>query len=231
MATVCGGMARGRVMRLTRLDECGAVVEGVCSTLVTDGFILVTDTPNFQDPEDITQANANGDLCVDDQSDPALRWLDLTIQLCRTDPDAITMMTGDPVVSDDDTPVNTVGYRVDAALTGSANFALEVWSGVPGTACTGGFQTYGYWLFPWVKQARLGESTVQNAAHVTNLTARTQAGSAWGLGPYSIRRDATIPATLEPLLTAIGATQHKHFQFTDAPLPTSACGCVELVIP
>ena len=81
---------------------------------------------------------------------------------------------------------------------------------------------------PFVK---FGGLKFQNAAHVTNLTARTQAGSAWGLGPYSIRRDATIPATLEPLLTAIGATQHKHFQFTDAPLPTSACGCVELVIP
>lgn len=232
MATICGGMARGRAMRLTRLDACGNPVEGLCSTLVTDGFILVTDTANYQDPEDITQSNANGELCVDDQSDPALRWLDLEIQLCNVDPNAINFMTGDPLVLDDAVAPNTVGYRIDSALTGTGNFALEVWSGVPGQACApGGFPTLGYHLFPWVKQAQFGERSVQNAPYTITLTARTQAGSPWGVGPYNIRRDAVTPATLEPLLTTIGATQHYHFQWTTAPLPTSACGCIELVIP
>jgi hypothetical protein len=232
MATICGGMARGKRLRLTRLDECGEPVEGTCSTLVTEGFILVTDTANYQDPEDITQANADGALCVDDQSDPALRWMDLEIQLCTIDPDAITMMTGDPTVLDDAVAPNTVGYRIDSALTGTGNFALEVWSGVPGQACTaGGFPLFGYHLFPWVKQATFQERTVQNGVYTVTLNARTQAGSTWGVGPYNIRRDATVPATLEPLITPIGATQHYHFQWSDAPLPTAACGCTELVIP
>lgn len=232
MATICGGMARGKRLRITRLDECGAPVEGMCSTLVTEGFILVTDTANYQDPEDITQANADGALCVDDQSDPALRWMDLEIQLCTVDPDAITMMTGDPLVLDDAATPNTVGYRIDSALTGTGNFALEVWSGVPGQPCSAaGFTQYGYHLFPWVKQATFQERSVQNGVYTVTLNARTQAGSAWGVGPYNIRRDATVPATLEPLLTAIGATQHYHFQWSTAPLPTAACGCTELVIP
>lgn len=232
MPTECAGLARGRMMRITRLDECGAPVEGLTSTLVTTGFILVTDTPNYQDPEDITQSNANGELCVDDQSDPALRWLDLEIQLCVVDPDAINMITGDPLVADDDTPVNTVGYRIDAGLSGSANFALELWSGVPGQPCApGGFANYGYHLYPWVKQATWGERTVQNGAYTITINARTQAGSPWGVGPYDIRRDAAVPATLEPLLTAIGTEQHYHFELTDAPLPTPGCGAIELAIP
>jgi hypothetical protein len=220
-------------MRLTRLDECGAIVEGLTSTLVTDAFVQVTDTPVYQDPEDIQQTNANGDLCVDDQSDPALRWLDLNLQFCRVDPDAINIVTGDPLVVDDAVAPNTVGYRLDALLTGTANFALEIWAGVPGQACTaGGFPVYGYFLYPWVKQARWDESVpAANAAHTFAFTARTQAGSAWGVGPYDIRRDAAIPATLEPLLTPIGANQHKHFEFSSAPLPTAACGAVELAIP
>lgn len=231
MTTICGGMARGRVFRITRLDECGVPIEGLCSTVVTDGLVTVTDTANYQDPEDITQVNANGDLCIDDQADPALRWLDLEIVMCRVDPDLVNIMTGDPIVLDDAVAPNTVGYRIDAGLTGTGNFALEVWSGLPGTACTGGFPMYGYHLFPWVKQATYAERSVGNAAYTITLNARTQAGSPWGVGPYNIRRDAVTPATLEPLLTAIGTQQHYHFQFSNAPLPTPACGCTELAIP
>lgn len=232
MSTICGGMARGRIFRITRLDECGAPVEGLCSTVVTSGIVTVTDTANYQDPEDITQLNANGDLCIDDQADPALRWMDLEIVLCRVDPDIINIMTGDPLVLDDAVAPNTVGYRIDGGLTGSGNFALEVWSGVPGLPCNpSGFVQYGYHLFPWVKQATYAERTVGNSAYTVTLNARTQAGSPWGVGPYNIRRDAVTPATLEPLLTPIGTQQHYHFQFTDAPTPTDACGCVELAIP
>ena len=228
MAVICGGMARGRVFRITRLDECGAPVEGLCSTVVTDGVVTVTDTANYLDPEDITQANANGALCIDDQSDPALRWLDLEIVLCNVDPSLINIMTGDPLVLDDAATPNTVGYRIDHDVTGTGNFALEIWSGVPGNACTGAFPQFGYHLFPWVKQATWGERTVGNSAYNITLNARTSIGSQWGVGPYNIRRDATVPATLEPLLTAIGPTQDYHFQWTTAPLPTAACGCVAL---
>lgn len=232
MATLCVSMARASTMRLTRLDECGEPVEGVCSTLVTNGFVSVTDTPNYTDPEEITQLNANGDLCVDDQSDPALRWLDLAVQMCITDPDAISIITGDPVVSDDALTPNTVGYRVDAGSTASGNFALELWSNIPNQTCpASGFRQYGYWLYPWVKQARWGETVIGNQALILNFEARTQQGGTWGVGPYNIRRDAVTAATLEPLLTAISDDQHKHFQVTTLAPPAAVCGCTELAIP
>lgn len=232
MPTQCGSMARGRRMRLTRLDECGEPVEGICSTLVTSGFVSVVSTPNYQDAEEITVANANGDNCIDDRSAPNLRWVDLAIQFCLVDPDAVNIITGDPLVSDDAVAANTVGWRLDAALSGSANFALELWSGVPGQTCpASGFLNYGYWLWPWVKDAQWGEKTVSNAGLTLDFTARTNAGSTWGVGPYNIRRDATVPATLEPLLTSIGATQHEHFQWTTLEPPAAVCGCTELVIP
>lgn len=232
MATECLPMARGKVIRLTKLDACGAPVEGLTSTLVSKAFVSVTNTPNYQDPEEITQTDANGDICVEDQADPAFRWIDLSIVLCTTDPYFVNLVTGDPLVVDDATPTpNTVGWRIDADLTGSANFAMEVWSGSPGQACSGGFEKYGYWLYPWVKQARWGEWVVQNGVLTTTFTARTAAGGSWGVGPYNIRRDATTPATLEPLLTAIGSEQHLHFQSTTLAPPTPACGAVELAIP
>lgn len=232
MAVICSNQARGKMMRLTLLDECGEPVEGLASTLVSKSFVSVTSTPNYLEAEEISQADANGDLCVDDRSDPALRWIDLSIIVCVTDPSMINLITGDPLVLDDAATPNTVGFRINAALTGTANFALEIWSGITGQACTvGGFTNYGYWLYPWVKDAQWGEWVHQNGALVLTFTARAVNDSPWGVGPYNIRRDATIPATLEPLLTAIDDDDFVHFEVTSAPLPTPACGAVELVIP
>jgi hypothetical protein len=229
MATDCSSLARGRAMRLTRLDECGVPVEGPASTVVTKGYVSVTVTPVYSDVEDITQTDANGDTCIDDQSDPALRWLTLSMVFCLIDPDAINIITGDPLVLDDAAVPNTVGYRIDQAVTGTANFALELWSGRPGQACgVGETESFGYWLFPYVVQAQWGEWVIENGALTLTLTARTSSGSGWGVGPYDIRRDATVPATLEPLLTAISPTQHVHFQTTSAPIPTAGCGAVAL---
>lgn len=232
MAVKCVSLSRGKMLRITKLDECGNIVEGPASTLVTKAFVSATITPNYQEPEEITQPDANGDRCIDDQSDVSLRWLDLSLIICTLDPTMINLITGDPLVVNDAVAPDTVGFRMDADLTGTASFGLEIWSGVTGQACTvGGFPEYGYWLFPWVKDARWGEWVIQNGALTLTFTARAIFGGGWGVGPYDIRRDAVTPATLEPLLTPIGASQPMHFEVTSAPLPTPACGAVVLPAP
>lgn len=231
MANVCSSMARGRTARVTRLDSCGVPVEGLTSTIVTGGFVQVLTTPLYQDAEEIQVLNANGDLCIDDQADPALRWLTTAITMCNVNPLLVNILTGDPIVSDDATPTaNTVGYRIDTATTGTAAFALELWSGIPGQACgVGGTEGFGYWLYPFVVQGQWGEWTWGNAGLNLEITARTSAGSGWGVGPYDIRRDGAVPATLEPLLTPITETQHMHFETTTAPIPVA--GCEPLALP
>lgn len=231
MANQCSSMARGRAMRLTRLDACGVPVEGPDSTVVTSGFVQVVTTPVYQDAEEIQVPNANGELCIDDQADPALRWLTTAMTFCNINPVAVNILTGDPIVFDDATPTaDSVGFRIDAAVTGTAAFALEIWTGIPGQACgVGGTEQFGYWLYPFVVQGQFGEWTVGNAGLTLDITARTSAGSGWGTGPYSdVRRDATT-SELEPLLTPITETQHMHFEKTSAPVP--AAGCEPLALP
>lgn len=230
MATICRALSRAARMRLTRLDECGAPAPGATGTLVTDGFINVDSAPNYLDPEDITQLNANGDLCVDDQGTPQLRWLDLTIVMCRIDPYAMNIITGNPVVVDDALTPNTVGFRVDSALTGTVNFALEVWSQIPNQDCTTATgKEYGYWLFPFMVQARVGEWSLANAALSLTFTARTSQGSNWNLGPASyLVRDDAVSGTPEQILTAIGTTTHVHYEVVTAAPPASACGATVL---
>ena len=230
MANTCAGLARGRAMRLTRLDECGIPVEGPDSTIVTSGFVQVVTTPVYQDAEEIQVVNANGQNCIDDQSDPALRWLTTAITLCNINPVAINILTGDPIVFNDATPTaDSVGFRIDSAVTGTAAFALELWSGVPGQACgVGGTESFGYWLYPFVVQGQFGEWTLGNSGLIIDITARTQSGSGWGTGPYGdVRRDA-VSGDLEPLLTPITDTQHMHFELTSAPVPPISCEPTEL---
>lgn len=233
MATVCSAQSRGKRMRITRLDECGVPVAGPNSTLVTTGWVSVTATPVYQDQEDIAITNANGDLCIDDQSDVALRWLTLNAVFCNIDPYAINLITGDPLVVDDATPTpDTVGFRWDAGVTGSANFALEVWSGIKGQPCDAeGFVQYGYWLYPFVVQAQIQEYVLENGGLTLSFTARTSPGSGWGVGPYDVRRAALTPFAPEPLVTAIGARQHGHFEVSSAALPAAACGATVLPAP
>lgn len=233
MANTCAGLARGRAMRLTRLDACGVPIEGPDSTIVTGGFVQVVTTPVYQDAEEIQVPNANGQLCIDDQADPALRWLTTAITLCQINPVAINILTGDPIVFNDATPTaDSVGFRIDSAVTGTANFALELWSGVPSQACgVGGSEQFGYWLYPFVVQAQFGEWTLGNAGLTLDITARTSGGSGWGTGPYSdVRRDAATDA-LEPLLTPITETQHMHFELTSAPVPAASCDPTALPVP
>lgn len=231
MATKCVKLARASRMRLTRLDACGAPDPGPAGTLVSSGMINVDGAFNYLDPEEITQLNANGDLCIDDQGNPQLRWVDLTIVMCQVDPDAVNIITGNPLVVDDATPTaNKVGFRVNGELTGTASFAMELWSGVKGQSCdASGNREYGYWLFPYVLQARLGDFSVANAALNLTFTARTSVGSGWGTGPasYTVRADATT-GTPEVLLSPIDDTDHVHFEVVTVAPPAAACGATTL---
>lgn len=224
--TQCVALARANRMRLTRLDACGAPDPGPTGTLVTNGFINVDVAPNYLDPEEITQTNANGDLCIDDQGNPQLRWLDLTIVMCNVDPDVFNIVTGNPLVVNDAATPESVGFRINGEVTGTANFAMELWSRVSGQACDAeGNALYGYWLIPFIVQARVGQWSVANAALNLTFTARTSVDSLWGTGPtaYTVRADATT-GTPERILTAIDDTDHVHFEIVSVAPPAAACG-------
>lgn len=233
MAVECASMSRGKMLRITKLNECGTVVTGAGSSLVAKAFVSGTFTPNYSDPTEISTVDANGDRCIDDRGAVDLRWVDMSLVICTLDPTMINLITGDPLVLDDAVTPNTVGFRLDADLTGSANFAIEFWSGITGQACDpAGNTKYGYWLFPWLKDAQWGEWVIQNDALTVPFTARAVFGGEWGVGPYDdVIRSTATPATLTPLLTPIGATQPMHYQVTSAPLPTPACGAVTLPAP
>lgn len=222
MASFCPAVVRGRVMRLTRLDACGVPVIGASTTVVTDGFISVAATDQYEGGDPIRILNANGDLCIDEPGKAQLAQEDLTITLCQINFDAMNIMTGSPLVLDATAPTpNTVGFRKRCG-NADVRFALEVWSNVSGQACTDGDQQFFYSLWPLLTNAQFGDYTIENGALNMSLTVSAFCGSGWGVGPYDV-----VPGALDvpgPLLTAIGAQDLYNGELTTIAPPASSCG-------
>jgi hypothetical protein len=228
VATQCGSQARGVVARITLLDECGAPVEGACSTVVTDGFISVEAAKNQLDAQEIEVVTASGALCATDPGCPQFKNWDLSIEFCRVDPSLFSIVTGSPTITDYAGKI--VGFRTQAVTRCSA-FALEVWSDVLGQACSGaGQKLYGYWLYPFVVGGLLGDHTFENDGLTFTVEGFTKSGTSWDVGPYDVIATDALN-TPGPLDDPLSAVDHLHSQFTTIAPPTPGCGCTSLILP
>lgn len=227
MAATCWSSVRGKVLRVTKLDDCcnPPAAGTACAFVVSDGFVSVAYSKNIAEGTDIEVRKADGTICVTDQSCPEMKWIDLTITLCKVDPDLLFLMTGAPRAA------NFAGVNVgfgDLEDIACVNFSLELWTDIPNQVCTvGGVKQYGYWLTPCVTNGIVaGDVTVENDAATFTVTARTRAGSAWGVGPVGFDVDGQDAAnTPGQLITPIGATEHRRIQIVTIPPPTPMCGC------
>jgi hypothetical protein len=100
--------------------------------VTSSGFISVAYSPQYEDGDEFIQKNANGELCINDRACDVFKRYNVTITLCGVDPDMVGVFTGSPA------EVNVsginVGFRTREGVACS-NFALELWSGVPGQTC------------------------------------------------------------------------------------------------
>lgn len=225
-------LVRGRKMRVTRLDACGRPVYGPCSDIVTEGFISVALTANTNEGDTISVVNANGKTCIQDVPCPEFNGYGVEVTFCNVDPALFAMMSGQDAVFDSDG--NTVGFRMSTDADGCAQgYAMELWAGVPGAACStdpNAAGSFGYLLLPFVMGGVLGDFTIENAAINFVLTGgQTKDGSGWGIGPYDVISGAGGVVT--PLATPIGPGDHLHVQYTEAAPPDETGGCIPLLDP
>lgn len=225
MPTKCFALIRGRAMRVTRTNACGAVVLGPQSVVTSEGFIQIALTANTEEGETISQTNAAGNVCIFDQPAPKFTGYTVEVQFCGVDPDLYSLMTGQPVVLNGDD--EAVGFQVnsDVNLDGQG-FALESWSTVPAAACEAGEASYGYFLSPFLKGGVIGDFTIANdAVNFTLSGAQTKDGNSWGVGPHDVLLDTGSPS---PLLLALPTTNHLHMQVVDLAPPETGCGATAL---
>lgn len=230
MATICATPFKVPRLRATRLDECGNVVEGTCSTVVTDGTITVEIAREYEDREDFFKKNGDGVFCVKETDPPILKWINLTMTFCNVDPYLVNLIAGEEVLTDDAEIPNVIGFRNTEGASAQANVAIEVWTRTTGQCLPDGLVRYGYLLFPWVVEGTISDLTLENGAADFVLTARTKSGSPWGVGPYTVEESAAVATLGDPLpfYQIVGSDDHEEWIWTTLAPPEPACGCIAL---
>jgi hypothetical protein len=219
-------LVRGRVMRVTKTDGCCAPAYGDDNMVVTEGFVSVALTANINEPEEITVVNAAGKTCVRDPGEAEFQGYGVEITFCEVSPCLFSIVTGQPVVLDANGEV--AGFRMNSGISlAGSGFALEVWMGVPGVACSGEGGAYGYLLLPCLQGGVIGDFTIENAAITFTVTgAATKEGNGWGNGPYMVVENAAGDAAILP--DPLDADDHLYAVFTTIAPPEVTDGCVAL---
>jgi hypothetical protein len=220
---------RGRRMRLTRLDECGAPVVGPASTGVSKGFVSVGMAPQYEDADPINMTNAAGEIDFNEVGDATLTGMQAEIAFTRVDPDLFSLITNQQTVVDYNAVAS--GFRLSGGQVVTGAWALEVWSDLGGQACVGG-KSYGYFLLPFLRGGTVGDFSVENGAANFTVTSATRENSQWGTGPYNVVHRAPTGTEVGPqpskLLTAIGPKDHFHLEMTPVAPPAVTDGLVAL---
>jgi hypothetical protein len=222
-------LVRGRTMRVTAVDGCCSPAYGEDAQVVTDGFVSVALTANINTPDEIVITNANGKTCVRDTGCPEFQGYGVEITFCEVSPCLFSLVTGQPTVLN--AAGDVVGFRMNSSVSVcDQGFALEVWMGVPGVACTGDAGGYGYLLLPCLQGGVIGDFTIENAAITFTVTgANTKDGNGWGYGPYQVVEDAAGDPSYLPL--PLDPDDHLYVSFTTIPPPEPTDGCVALEEP
>jgi hypothetical protein len=205
------------VARFIKLDICGNPVTGASSAVVvTDGFVSIAPSPQYQDGEEHTQRKANGALCVYQKDPSELTRVDLTTNFCVLDPDAIVVISGERLLTTGGVTGTGVAYG-EGILT--ARHSLEVWQPITGSgSCdAGGNQRFVYWAFPNLGNTKIQDFTFENAPfQFTTLTETKGVGPLWNLGTTWLGGNT------------FQTGEHFLHNVTTATPPTPTCGAVLL---
>lgn len=217
MATQILKSIKGKTVRLTRLDSCGDVVFGSCSSLVSDCFISVTLSGEFEAGTEYVQKSAWGDLCINDLDPDILKRVNVSIDFAELNPDALDFIT-------DSSPVVSAGSTIGSSWGSTPNetsFALEVWTKRTGVDCDPTTPEWGYFSVPYVRNGKLdGDLTIENGM----LTA-TVVGTAFG-APATW---AVTPYASNPFVQSFPAGDIFGIVVTTVQPPADTNGCVPLV--
>jgi hypothetical protein len=222
MATKKLRSIKGRRMRLTALDECGAPdYSNPCGVIVTSGFISVAWSDEVENGDEYTQKNAWGDFCIAEKDSDRVKWTNVTISFCEVDPEILVMLGGAiPNVTAD-------GVMTGAFFTREPNplsYALEIWTKKAGSdACAaGGDPEWGYFAGYNIRNGMLdGDLTIESGPLALNMKGELYgAASAWGVGPYPDNPLENVTGVPPGALRYIGVT-------TVQP-PDETDGCVAI---
>ena len=220
MVAQCVSPIQARVARLIKLDTCGNPVTGASSSVVvTNGFISINPSPQYEDGEEHSQRRADGALCVYQKDPSELTRVEMEINWCVIDPDALVVITGERLLTTGGVTGTGVVYG-EGQLT--SRFSLEVWQPVVGAgACSAsGLPQYVYWAFMNVGNSKVNDFALENAPFQFTTVSETK-----GVGNLWLTRTGAATWLGSNVLET---GDHFLHNVTTGTPPTATCGAVLL---
>lgn len=225
-------LVRGRVARVTKLDNCARPVYGEYSQAVTEGVVSAAFTANTAETEAIETTGMSGRRLVWEPSITEFAGYALVLTFARVEFDVFEIITGMPLVFNEAGAV--VGIEADTKIKLSDwGFGLEIFAGATGTDVCDDPDAegeFGYLLLPRMQGGILGDFTIENASISFTITgAQTRDGNRWGRGPYAVERNAAGVAG--PLFQPVSPTAALRMQVTTVAPPAEFLGARPLLDP
>ena len=199
-ATDFASSVQGLRLRITPLEEDGSPVASG-HILVTEGFMTVSFSPEYEDGDEIAEKAANGRVCVSWKAPDSLKRITTNLTICSPDPEVTAILSGGDLLWDDDD--NLIGYSAPEVngLLGSP-VAIEVWSYANINGKAAADLPYWRWVFPYLILRFDGDREFSNGMLANEF-------SGWGIGndqlsldnwtyggldrPFAYVRDDTLP--------------------------------------
>jgi len=226
-------LIRGRTVRFTLLDQCGAFIGTPTRTsYVTDGFITAKTTKNMDNGTDINIRGANDVVQVFQRGNVSLLDMTIEVNLVKVNPAALVMLTapGSPAVLDWQGTI--AGWEEKGGVALTQNFGMEIWTATAGVACVAGGSINGYMLYPLISHGWLEFDDITSKECTATLHGTTLGNPNWLKGPSTylpVAADAIN--TPSRLIANVDPAAHRHFELTPiaAPAPTAPGGPVVIV--
>lgn len=175
----------GVSLRVTRLTPSGAPATGAEASYVTDKFVSVSFTPEFEAGDEFTQKAANGTVCASLKAPDTLKRINLSIAICEPDFEFQELIAGGTLLEDTvDGSTITVGWKAPAiGVDPTPNgVAIEVWSKAVTGGKTAGNNPYYHWIFPYAQMRLAGDRVVENGMMANNFEGWAVGNTAFGTG-------------------------------------------------
>lgn len=225
MPTKCFTPLLGKRLRVTTLDECGALPTSGATdaVLATDGFITLSLSSEIEEGAEILTTKADGSLCVNEKKADSFKRFTMEIEFCGVNPSLLAMVSNAEPYNN--YAGDVAGFTVPEGEIAKF-FSLELWTGMAGGVCVPGQEAAGgYMLLPFLAGGVLGDIEIngEDAVNFSLTGAYTKGGNQWGVGPFDVVMNDAEPSVAAPLPLALDAFDHLLMMDTGVAPPPSAC--------
>lgn len=183
MATDFAGSVQAVALRVTSLAASGTPITAATGTSwVTNAFVSIGFTPEYEEGEEITVKAADGTICVYYKVPDVMKDVQISLSICAPEPQLVSLLLGGTLFG---TAPNYLGYAAPLlGQQGTPNgVSVEAWSKAIVSGKPAATNPFWWWVFPYVQFSADGERVLENGALASVFTGKGVGNPAFGRGP------------------------------------------------